>query len=221
MTNEEFIKNVSLEGEEWRDVIGYEGLYMISSFGRIISLGRIIPPGRGGITERYKKPKLMNPTPNKSGYYKCGLSKDGIVYHERIHRLVGKAFIPNPNNYECLDHIDTNPQNNNVSNLKWCTLKMNQNNPISLTKMSKAHKKRCDEGRIYVRPVVRISLINSNDIKFYNSIKEASSDGFLHQSISKCCLKQMHKHKGYKWMYLSDYENLISTSKNDVVPNPD
>ena len=40
MTNEEFIKNISFEGEEWRDVVGFEGLYMVSSFGRVISLKR-------------------------------------------------------------------------------------------------------------------------------------------------------------------------------------
>lgn len=40
MTNEEFIKNISFEGEEWRDIVGFEGLYMVSSFGRVISLKR-------------------------------------------------------------------------------------------------------------------------------------------------------------------------------------
>lgn len=221
MTNEEFIKSVSLEGEEWRDVVGYEGLYMVSSFGRVASLGRFIPPGRGLKTCRYKNPQLIKPAPNKSGYYKCGLSRNGVIYSARVHRMVGEAFIPNPNDYKCLDHIDTNPKNNNVSNLRWCTLKMNQNNPISLAKMSKAHKKRCLDGKMYVRPVVRISLLDENDIKFYGSIKEASDHGFLHQSISKCCLHQMHKHRGYKWMYLSEYKTLINKSKNDNIPKQD
>lgn len=217
MTNEEFIKVVSFGGEEWKDVIGYEGYYMVSSFGRIISLGRMIPPGRGGITERCKSPQLIHPAPNPKGYYKCALCKNGKVYNARIHKIVAEAFIPNPNNYKYIDHIDTNTKNNKVSNLRWCTLKMNQNNPLSLIKMSKAHIKRCKEGRMYVRPVVRISLNNNNDIKIYESIKNASNDGFLHQSISKCCLKQMHKHRGYRWMYLSDYETLINKSKNSTI----
>lgn len=46
MTNEEFIKSISLEGEIWKDVIGYEGLYMVSSFGRVISLERQVPNGK-------------------------------------------------------------------------------------------------------------------------------------------------------------------------------
>lgn len=215
MTNEEFIESVTLDGEEWRDVIGFEGLYMVSSFGRVVSLGRFILPGKGG-KKRFKKPKLIHPSLNHNGYYKVTLSKDGTPSYVRIHRLVGESFIPNPNNYQCLDHIDTNTKNNHINNLRWCTLKENQNNTISLIKMSKAHKARCANGRMYVRPIVRISLLK-NDIKKYNSIKEAEMDGFSHQSISKCCLHQMNKHKGYKWMYLSDYETLINKSKNDLL----
>ena len=45
MTNEEFIKNISFEGEEWRDVVGFEGLYMVSSFGRVISIFRFVDSG--------------------------------------------------------------------------------------------------------------------------------------------------------------------------------
>lgn len=215
MTNEEFIKNVSLEGEEWRDVVGYEGLYMVSSFGRVVSLNRIVPSGMGGKIGRHKKPSIMSLTPNEHGYYICGLSKDGSVHKAKVHRLVGLAFINNPNNYDCIDHIDTNPKNNNISNLRWCTRKMNQNNPISLIKMSKSRKRVYEEGRVYTHPIVRISMNNENDVKFYNSLKSATKEGFTHQSISMCCLKQRRMHKGYKWMYLSDYETLINKSKND------
>lgn len=47
-----------------------------------------------------------------------------------------------------------------------------------------------------------------------STYKNAECDGFLHQSISKCCLNQMNKHRGYKWMYLSDYEAQFNKSKN-------
>ena len=153
MTNEEFIKSISLEGEIWKDVIGYEGLYMVSSFGRIISLGRFILPGRGG-KDRFKKPKLIHLSINQNGYYKCSLSKMGKICYARVHRLVGEAFIPNPNKYPCIDHIDTNTKNNHKDNLRWCTRKVNQNNPLSLIKMSKSHKERCKKGQIYVLPIV-------------------------------------------------------------------
>jgi len=74
MTNEEFIKSVSLEGEEWSDVVGYEGLYKVSSFGRIISLSRTIKNRYG---ERMLNPLIMNPQMNNKGYYKYYSKKKG------------------------------------------------------------------------------------------------------------------------------------------------
>lgn len=80
MTNEEFIKNISFEGEEWRDVVGFEGLYMVSSFGRVISLGRKIVNNLGvRITDPFIK-KTNNIT--NSGYIQIQLWKiiNTIIY---------------------------------------------------------------------------------------------------------------------------------------------
>lgn len=62
MTNEEFIKSISLEGEIWKDVIGYEGLYMVSSFGRVISLERKVSNGKSFriVPFTIKKPNIIN-----------------------------------------------------------------------------------------------------------------------------------------------------------------
>lgn len=62
MTNEEFIKSISLEGEIWKDVIGYEGLYMVSSFGRVISLERKVSNGKSFriVPFSIKKPNIIN-----------------------------------------------------------------------------------------------------------------------------------------------------------------
>lgn len=69
MTNEEFIKSISLEGEEWRDVAGFEGRYKVSSLGRIVTLGHRIdnPP-------RHTKPSVMKPYFTKKGYLQVDLS---------------------------------------------------------------------------------------------------------------------------------------------------
>lgn len=62
MTNEEFIKSISLEGEEWRDVTGWEGLYAVSNIGRVVSYGRIqrISNGRGKAHEIHFPKKIMS-----------------------------------------------------------------------------------------------------------------------------------------------------------------
>jgi hypothetical protein len=115
MTNEEFIKSISLEGEIWKDVVGYEGYYMVSSFGRLVSLGRLV---RFGSMLLPKSPKIISDTSTKERYYKAVLKVDGTKKSVNVHRLVATAFIPNPNNYRCNDHIDGDRTNNQVGNLR-------------------------------------------------------------------------------------------------------
>lgn len=98
--------------EQWINIENFEGLYQISDKGRV----------RNVKTDRILIPKIT-----KRGYKTITLSKDGIKYFFQIHRLVAKAFIPNPNNYPCVNHKDENGENNNVDNLEWCTHKYNTN----------------------------------------------------------------------------------------------
>lgn len=107
--------------EIWKDIIEYEGLYQVSNKGRVKSLSRIIE-GRWGNT--LLKEKLLNPTYYK-GYAKVGLTKSGKLKHNALHRLIAIAFIPNPNNKPCINHIDCNPSNNSIENLEWVTYQEN------------------------------------------------------------------------------------------------
>lgn len=204
MTNEEFIKSVTLDGEEWRDVVGFEGLYMVSSFGRFISLSKVVPIHHG---QRTTRPKLLIPSKHKStGYLRVTLSKDGIHKSILVHRLVATAFLPNPNSKPMIDHIDRNKHNNRIDNLRWCTISENMNNPLTIE-----HCRNLNLGRVYPtlrRPVV--ALKNGIVVKQYDSIKSAIKDGFTNCGIINCCVGRDQSHYGYQWMYLSDYENLLS-----------
>lgn len=132
MNNKEFIESITLEGEEWRDVIGYEGLYMVSSFGRIASLSRNVK-NRYGI--KSTKQRILKPTIRKLkesySLYTVSLWKNNIKKTVTVATIVAKSFLPNINSSFEIDHLDGNPLNNNVENLKWCSHTENVNNPIT------------------------------------------------------------------------------------------
>lgn len=121
--------------EEWRDIQGYEGLYQVSSCGRVKSLERKVFNGKDFyiINER-----ILKPVKTKVGYKTINLSKDSKIKHYLIHRLVAESFIPNPNNYPCINHLDEQPYNNYKENLEWCTHKYNNNYGNHNEKISKA-----------------------------------------------------------------------------------
>lgn len=98
--------------EEWRDILGYEGLYKVSNLGMVYSM---------------KRKKIMKLSKTEKGYYKVYLMKDGTGKHKKVHRLVAEAFIPNPNNLPQVNHKDEDKTNNIVTNLEWCTAEYNSN----------------------------------------------------------------------------------------------
>lgn len=125
-------------GEVWKPIKNYEGLYEISNIGRVRSLDRKITDKNGKI--KYFKGKVLKARKNKNGYFIISLCKDGKYETLQISRLVASAFIPNPNNKPCVDHIDTNRENNEVSNLRWVTYKENNNNDLTRKHMSEGKK---------------------------------------------------------------------------------
>jgi hypothetical protein len=208
MTNEEFIESIRLEGEEWRDVAGWENLYMVSSFGRVASMKRFVPSVSG---LRTINPKLLSPTPKRNGYLSIILCRGANKRsYALVHRLVAIAFIPNPDNKPMIDHIDRVRTNNNINNLRWCTLSENMQNPSTKEYCSKLNLGR-DYPSLY-QPVV--ALKNGVLVKKYNSIKSAVKEGYKSSGISNACAGRDPSYKGYKWMYLSDYESLVNKSKN-------
>ena len=115
--------------EIWKDIEGYEGLYQISSYGRIKSLR----DHHGNYRE-----KILKQGTRKDGYKNTALSKDGKLKTYSVHRLVAAAFLDNPNNYPCVNHKDEQKYNNYVENLEWCTSKYNCNYGTKSERQSKA-----------------------------------------------------------------------------------
>ena len=203
MTNQEFIESIRLENEEWRPVVGYESLYMVSSLGRVIGLPRVYKRYKGINRKDYRILKNVRHQRGKLFYYRVSLSKDyerKLIY---VHRLVAMAFIPNPNNYPFIDHIDRNGLNNSASNLRWCTQEMNMRNENT----KKIHVSALQ--KTFSKPVVMLK--GNLFIRSYKSMSDAEKDGFRVSLISSVCTGKNKTHKGYKWMYLSDYEKTLIT----------
>jgi hypothetical protein len=162
--------------ELWKDVVGYEGLYQVSSKGRIYSC----------ISEKFMK-LSMHP----KGYIMCGLTKDGKQITHKVHRLVAKAFIPNPNNYPQVNHKDENKNNNSMENLEWCTDDYNRHYGKTVERTAKAHQKQIDQ-----------YSIEGVFIKTWEGINVAADTLNLSRPhITDCCKGRLNHTGGYVWKY--------------------
>ncbi|MEC0106769.1 NUMOD4 domain-containing protein [Paenibacillus taichungensis] len=147
------IKEANENEEEWRDVVGYEGLYVVSNYGVVKSLGN----------HRGRKEKIMKTHVCRNGYEKLDLCKKGQptkkVY---VHRLVASAFIQNPLNKEQVNHINCKKLDNKLENLEWVTRRENIAHAYATGLMKKNNK-----------PVVAIH-IETGEKQEFESQTEAS-----------------------------------------------
>lgn len=129
-TNMDNIEN--LEGEIWKDIEGYPN-YSISNLCRIKRKKYSFFSKDGKV--RHKKEYILKLT-HKNGYLVVRLFNGSSPYGrlESVHRLIAKAFIPNPDNKPYIDHINTIRDDNRIENLRWCTTKENANNPNTIEK---------------------------------------------------------------------------------------
>lgn len=117
-----------LKNEIWKDIAGYSN-FMISNLGRVKSKQRKVRYVHAVTKEehfRVKREEILKCHLSKFGYYFVNLrGDDGIKKNKTIHRLVASGFLPNPNKYTVVNHIDGCKTNNHINNLEWCSNEYN------------------------------------------------------------------------------------------------
>lgn len=169
--------------EVWENITGYEGLYQISNLGRVKSLERI------NYQNKHQDEIIMKKYLGNKGYFTVKLTKNGKTQIFTIHRLVATTFIPNPNNLPCVNHKDENRQNNEVSNLEWCSYHYNNNYGNRNKKIAKR------------LGMTIVSIDKNGNKKIYTSISEAARKLGVNGigNISKVLSGNSKTAYGYKW----------------------
>lgn len=183
--------------EIWKDIKGYEGWYQVSNLGRIKSLERVFTRKNG--TPFFVRERILKYAFDHAGYPYVTLIKLKTRYNKAVHRLVAQAFIPNPENKPCIDHIDCNPKNPIASNLRWVTVSENNLNPITVQRRMSGNSP-IGKG-LNAKPVLGKSL-DGSDFLLFNKIKDVSTRGFDPSAVSKCTLGKLKSHKGYIWTFV-------------------
>ena len=176
--------------EIWKDVIGYEGLYQVSNLGRVKSLAKIAKNKYG---EFMLKDRIMKTHIKLDGYRSVTFVKNGKVKLHSVHRLVAKAFVPNPNNYHEVNHIDEDKTNSRFDNLEWCNRLYNVNYGTGI------------ERRIESRRKNNLKILQLDEtgtiIKEWNDLNEIIDNGYSKTGVWKCCKGYQEIHRGYRWKY--------------------
>lgn len=190
--------------ENWKEIPGYDGKYEVSTYGNV----RCVNYRNSGLS------KIMKMHLTKHNYYMITLRQGGKNVNRSVHRLVALTWIANPNNLPEIDHINSNPSDNRVENLRWCTKEENLSNPATKEKRqntkvkSKPYSKNplTEEKRRKIslaqsKPVIQMSIFGK-DIREFESIIQAGKETKAHPSaINKCCRGKAKSAGGYKWRY--------------------
>lgn len=170
--------------EEWREIPGYDGRYQISNFGRIRSVPYVNYQSSshpGIMMKRHIPGKIMSPTNNGNGYMIIALRYKGSKRKNHyIHRLVAEAFIPNPDGFAEVNHIDYDKGNNIVTNLEWVSREQNLSWSKDNMQKPTPNAKKTNIGMRYIsirngryRVSIHIKRLGYQFDKCFNTLEEA------------------------------------------------
>lgn len=186
--------------EVWRTIPGWD-LYEVSNFGNVRGKRRTIINNKGSYVRRQVS---IKPRKDKHGYYQFHMVQDGRKKLMKVHRAVAMAFIPNPENKPCVNHIDNNPANNRLDNLEWVTHQENTDWMIKQGRFKRTQQwldqlHKTQKERQY-KPVIATNKKTGEEIEF-KSVNSTKSKGFEPSCVSNCCNGIRLSHKGYTWRF--------------------
>ena len=179
---------MNYKSEIWKDIVGYEGLYKVSNYGRVKALER---------NRKYRTyPSIiLKLRKDTHGYLQAFLYKNNVRKAYLVHRLVAQAFLKNGNIGQEINHIDEDKTNNKLTNLEWCNRNYNVNYGNRTLKTAKK---------------INQYALNGKFIKQWNSLSDASRNLRISVSgISACCRNINKTCGGYIWRYEEVVDNGI------------
>lgn len=186
--------------ELWKDVPGYEGYYQISDQGRVKSLERSFFSGKSNGSLMLLPEGIKKVVVNADGYECVGLSINGKETKYKVHKLVALAFIGNPENKDCVDHINTIRADNRVENLRWCTRKENMNNHLTLKNLADCHR---GKRQVRKKKIAKVDPDTERIIHIFDSALAAGQSINVGSSwILKACKKYPTLAHGFIWKYV-------------------
>ena len=175
--------------EIWKDIIGYEGLYHVSNYGRVKSLNY----------RHTGKEKILKAFISGDGHLSVYLYKNGVGKSCLVHRIVAEAFLPNPDNKSIVHHKDHNHQNNNIVNLVWLTHEEHAaEHPERYEAANEAARKACSK---HINQFTKDGLFVRT---WYSAMDIERELGYSNQNIIACCKVKRKTAYGYIWKYAED-----------------
>lgn len=185
--------------EIWKPVNGYEGIYEVSNKAEVRSIDRYVNGVNGSM--RFIKGKLIIPHINNNGYLLCDLYKENKRKNYLLHRIVAEAFIPNPQNYEVVNHKDNVRTNCLPSNLEWCNMSYNHKYSYDYNNRKEKMNWRKGKENKLSKPIIMKDL-NGKFIKRFDSISCADRYTGISNNRIVACLKGRTKTcGGFLWEY--------------------
>lgn len=189
--------------EIWKSIKDLKG-YEVSSLGNVRSIDRSII-GKDRVKQHFKG-NIISKFKDSRGYIAVTLTYKNNYKRFLVHRLVAEAFVPNPNNYPCINHKDENKSNNSIDNLEWCTVLYNN-----------LYGDRIKRRRDKVAYIISQLDKDNNLIGIYRGILMASKvNRFEFASIQRCVANKQNYSYGYKFR-LANKEEIDKLGNNDYI----